>query len=713
MIMYKIPEHYIEKLYSGWLGKVIGVIYGAPIEGWSYEQIAKIYGELDGYLVHYKDFAADDDLNGPVFFIRALEDYTHTRDITTEQMGLAWLNYAPYEHGFYWWGGYGKSTEHTAYMNLRSGIMAPRSGSVEQNGAEVAEQIGGQIFIDAWGLVAPGNPMLAASYAEKAASVSHGGNGIYGGMFVAACISAAFVEKDIGDVIQAALAAIPQDCDYAKTTRAVMDFHRGCPDDWRACFQYIRQNFWTDQYPGFCHIIPNAAIMVLSMLYGGNDFSRTISICNMCGFDTDCNVGNVGTIMGVLCGLAGIDRKKWIRPVNDFMVCSSVIGSLNIVDIPGYVSYLANLGYKIAGEQAPGLWADILSEKAPRFHFEYPGSTHGFRVKSEHEGVLEYDMHHTIEAAHTGKGALKVVAKSPERVKDLKIFHKTYYRPKDLHDSRYDPSFSPILYPGQTVKASVMLPEYIGNDAMACLYVKDGNSGREYDGEWADLTKGQWIGLVLDIPRLEGACLEEAGVKITLKNGWYATLAVLIDDMDFSGMPDYSIDFAKERMEVWHMGHKEVSQFTHLKGIWSIENGEMSGTSHDFGEAYTGGYNWKDYRFAATLIPQLGTHHNINFRVQGAIRSYAAGLAPEGRLVLYKNDNGYKELASVPFSWQAGKEYRLQVEVHRNQIAVMAGGERLIEYTDTDRPYLKGLIGASILHGSHCHYKDMEVCSLK
>ena len=68
--------------------------------------------------------------------------------------------------------GYGVSTEHTAYLNLRNGITAPRSGSIEQNGHVAAEQIGGQIFIDTWGLVTPGNPDLAAKLAQKAASVT-------------------------------------------------------------------------------------------------------------------------------------------------------------------------------------------------------------------------------------------------------------------------------------------------------------------------------------------------------------------------------------------------------------------------------------------------------------------------------------------------------------------------------------------------------------
>ena len=225
----KIPENYFEKVYAGWLGKVIGIRLGAAIEGWTCQRIQNVFGELWDYPAQYKNFAADDDSNGPMFFIRALEDCKDLKNFSAQDVAEALLNYAPYEHGFFWWGGYGVSTEHTAYLNLRSGIPAPRSGSVEQNGATTAEQIGGQIFIDPWGLVSPGNPAQAASLAEKAASVTHGGNGVYGGVFVACCISLAFVETDIRTVMEKALAYIPADCAYAAVVRAVMDFHDGTP----------------------------------------------------------------------------------------------------------------------------------------------------------------------------------------------------------------------------------------------------------------------------------------------------------------------------------------------------------------------------------------------------------------------------------------------------------------------------------------------------
>ena len=143
----KITENYMEKVYAGWLGKIIGIRLGAPIEGWTYQRIRDVFGEVWSYPADYKNFAADDDSNGPLFFIRALEDCEDLNNFSSKDVANALLNYAPYEHGFFWWGGYGVSTEHTAYLNLRNGIPAPRSGSIEQNGATMAEQIGGQIFI--------------------------------------------------------------------------------------------------------------------------------------------------------------------------------------------------------------------------------------------------------------------------------------------------------------------------------------------------------------------------------------------------------------------------------------------------------------------------------------------------------------------------------------------------------------------------------------
>ena len=34
-----MKKEYLERIYAGWLAKIIGIRYGAPVEGWTYEKI--------------------------------------------------------------------------------------------------------------------------------------------------------------------------------------------------------------------------------------------------------------------------------------------------------------------------------------------------------------------------------------------------------------------------------------------------------------------------------------------------------------------------------------------------------------------------------------------------------------------------------------------------------------------------------------------------
>ncbi|MDI4645147.1 ADP-ribosylglycohydrolase family protein [Cohnella hashimotonis] len=705
---FSLPDDYPERVYAGWLGKVIGVRHGGNIEQWTQERIERAFGEITEYVHHFKNFAADDDTNGPLFFLRALEDYTHTREITPEQMGLAWLNYAPEGHGFFWWGGYGKSTEHTAYVNLRNGIMAPESGSIRRNGATVAEQIGGQIFSETWGLIAPGQPVLAAEYACKMASVSHDGEGKYGGMFVAACVAAAFIEVEIEEIIEAGLSVIPASSRYAEMTRDVMRIYRERPADWRQGFAYVHENYGYDKYPGVCHIIPNAAVVVLSLLYGEGDFSRSINICNMCGWDTDCNVANVGTILGVKNGLQGMDA-AWRKPINDFLCCSSVIGSLNILDLPWCASYIARFGYLLSEQPVPEAWRFILDTDRIRCHFEYPGSTHAFKTEADH-GV-EASILNVADKAYSGTRSLRIMFDKVNSGCGYRTYLQTYYGPEDFNDSRYDPAFSPILYPGQTVACKAMVPSGTPDPMLARLYVHDCNSGHTYYGPKTMLLPNQWESLEFRVPQLHGACLDRAGVEWIPLQARYASMIAYLDDFEIGGAPDYTLDFSKERIERWNGVHQEVSQLTYLRGIWTLEEGELSASyAGEPAEAYTGQLHWSDLDIEAELVPKLGHAHMINFRVQGAIRSYAFGLGGSGaKAVLLKNDNGYRELASWPYAWRHGDSYKLVVKMRGNHFAMHINDDLVLEFTDDDRPYGKGMVGFSSHENSHTHYKYLTV----
>ena len=192
--------------------------YSLPFEGWTYEQILKELGEIDGYVHDRLPWekkpplvVTDDDVTGTFTFLRALPDYGNSRDLTPAQIGQTWLNYLIEERTILWWGGLGNSTEHTAYLRLKSGVQAPASGSMALNGKLIAEQIGAQIFIDGWAMVAPGDPGLAADLARRAASVSHDGEAIYGAQVLAAMESLAFIEPNIDALLDAGVSYIPKD----------------------------------------------------------------------------------------------------------------------------------------------------------------------------------------------------------------------------------------------------------------------------------------------------------------------------------------------------------------------------------------------------------------------------------------------------------------------------------------------------------------------
>ena len=56
-------------------------------------------------------------------------------------------------------------------------------------------------------------------------------------------------------------------------------FHSQEPD-WRKCREFIVEKYGNVAYPGGCHIVPNSALIVLGLLYGDDDFQKSLMITN-------------------------------------------------------------------------------------------------------------------------------------------------------------------------------------------------------------------------------------------------------------------------------------------------------------------------------------------------------------------------------------------------------------------------------------------------
>lgn len=698
-----IRPDYINKLYAGFLGMNIGIRLGAPVEPshWDFYRIQSIYGDVKSYLKEYKTFAADDDANGPVFFLRGLIDNGVNCDFTAEMVGKAWLNYARNERGMFWWGGVGVSTEHTAYHNLKNGIAAPRSGSIEQNGLTIAEQIGGQIFVDTWGLIWPGRPEKAAEYAMKAASVSHDGNGKYGGGFIAACIAKAFVADSIDEIIDAGLSQIPADCKYAEVVNAVREYHRKNPEDFRSCMEYLINNWGYDKYPGVCHIIPNAGVCVLALLYGNGDFCRAVEIATMCGWDTDCNAGNVGTIAGVRSGLEGI-AGHYREPVNDMIVLSGISGYLNILDIPTYVKELAEIAYQLAGEKLP----DYIVRSKPGnilLDFELPGSTHGVRLSNRRKNLIRHSNKHV----HSGKGSLMVLFEHKLLDNVCDVYIKPFFRRSDFEDERYSPVFSPLVYPGNKLNMFVYLEKIKKGTLKVTPYVRTAMRDEYLFGDRRLIEEGIWTEITYILPDTNGDQICELGLRLEAEpeTGKWMVGELYIDDITVTGGAEYSIDTSIQAKEFG-----QVTPFSYNQCECDLKEGKILITSaEERCQAFTGNYYACDTVIEADVIPAEGSNSGLIIRGLGAERYYAIGFESEGRISIVKHDFGRTILAESDFAWENGQSYRMKAVAEGDTLSLWINGEKLLEALDTSLK--NGMVGFHIEEGGSLMFTNIHIKS--
>lgn len=688
-----------ERIYSGFIGKAIGVRLGAPVEPtiWSYERIRDTYGEVTEYLRDFKNFAADDDTNGPVYFIRALRDYG--LGATTEEVGKTWLNYAAEEHGMYWWGGFGNSTEHTAYQNLRAGIPAPQSGSIAQNGTTVAEQIGGQIFIDSWGWVHPADPKTAAEASARAASVAHDGEGLNGARFCAAAIAQAFVAKSIEEVIETGLATIPADSIYARVSRAVLRFHDSNPNDWRACRDMLTAEWGYDRYPGVCHIIPNAGVLVMALIYGQGDLPRTVEIATMAGWDTDCNAGNAGAIVGTLQQVQpGWD--KYRKPINDFVVASGVTGTINVVDIPSFARELTVLALRLQGREAPALWVEDFERRGVRFDFDAPGATHGFRTEPFNQISVKASAERHTENA---KGSLEILLDRLERGQGGRIFWKPFYRRSDFDDERYRPMFTPLADDGQTVKFKLWLDPWNGDGNLRVApYVRRAMTDTiQETGAWHVPSASGWQDYEFTIPDGNGEAVDEIGILVEYFGRLKFLGRLFLADFTVSGKGRAVIDPAKEVHE-WG----GITRFTWNRGHWSLQQGRIHAHTATDADAWTGNAYLRDVSVIAELQPLSGASHLVVARAQGTSRFYAAGFE-NGEAVILLENHGTTILARSPFRIEYGRSYAVDLTVEGGKLTLSVDGERVLQAVDATLRY--GMAGLRMASAGRMSIGRLEV----
>ena len=311
---------YREKLEGALLARMAGCTLGAPVEGWpvaKMENLAKENGEPfppvdywtrvpEPFVKRYNmspneaytrrklnGVPVDDDIVYTLLGLLIVEDFG--LEFTTADVAQAWLKYLPYAC----------TAEEVALENLRKGIPAERAAEKDN---PYCEWIGADIRADPWGYLAPGWPEKAAEFAWRDACLSHRRNGIYGEMFFAAAISAAFTVDHPLEALEIALTEIPRRCALAREVRWAL---KTAPRvrDFRQAREIVDQRY-KGMHP--VHTINNAVLTTWGLSIGGTDVTQVIGQTVAMGLDNDCTAATAGSIVGAVVGRRGVPR-HWHR----------------------------------------------------------------------------------------------------------------------------------------------------------------------------------------------------------------------------------------------------------------------------------------------------------------------------------------------------------------------------------------------------------------
>lgn len=313
-------QGYEAKVHAAWLGRCCGCLLGKPIEGWMRAALddflkenrqgpLQFYMESQSpehsklpFLNNVRGMPEDDDLNYTVASLAIAKEYGLS--FSSENVAEFWLKSLPLLHTC--------TAERVAYRNFTNGVMPPQS-AVYRN--PYREWIGAQIRADFWGYVNPGNPAAAALMAWKDARISHIKNGVFGAMWVAAMIAAAFAFSDAKSIIETGLRQIPKRSRLTEAIgRQLAMYEAGFSaaraiDDIHSRWKESRAHDW-------CHVISNAEIVAMALLHGQMDFGKAICLAVSACFDTDCNGATVGSIIGAANGAI---PENWAKPLNNHL----------------------------------------------------------------------------------------------------------------------------------------------------------------------------------------------------------------------------------------------------------------------------------------------------------------------------------------------------------------------------------------------------------
>lgn len=304
----------LDKIKGAWAGQTIGCTYGGPTEFKFRGTMIQDYNPIrwdEGCIKNYC-------LNGPGLYDDIYMDLTFVEvfdrlglDAPVDSFAMAFAN-----AGYVLW-----HANQAARYNILQGIMPPASGHWLNN--PHANDLDYQIEADYSGIMSPGMPNAASDISDKIGHIMNYGDGWYGGVYVGAMYSLAFVSDDIEFIVTEALKTIPEESLYYQVMKDVIGWYRQYPDDWKQTWFECERKYSEDIGCPDGVFVPynidatiNSAYILIGLLYGKGDFFRTMDIATRCGQDSDCNPASAAGILGTMLGYSRIPE-YWMKNLRE------------------------------------------------------------------------------------------------------------------------------------------------------------------------------------------------------------------------------------------------------------------------------------------------------------------------------------------------------------------------------------------------------------
>ena len=303
-----------DKIKGGWAGQTIGVTYGGPTEFRYMKRIipdsVSIPWPEAGYCLRIFEAGPGlyDDIYMDLTFVDVFDRYGIDAHVDSFANAFAHADYSLWH------------ANQAARYNILNGTMPPASGHWLNN--PHADDIDFQIEADFAGLMSPGMPNAASAICDKIGHIMNYGDGWYGGVYIATMYSLAFVNDDIEFVVMEALKTIPEKSDFSQCMTDVIGWCRE-NENWQTTWQLLEDNWGNDlTCPGGINsdfnieAKLNSAYVIMGLLYGEGDFSKTMEISTRCGQDSDCNPASAAGILGTMIGYSNIPE-TWLNNVKE------------------------------------------------------------------------------------------------------------------------------------------------------------------------------------------------------------------------------------------------------------------------------------------------------------------------------------------------------------------------------------------------------------